>query len=55
MIFNELDFTMKYTPNGSLDRDLQREALRQQVKLAENLKLPIKISVVGSRFVFILL
>ena len=38
-----LDFTMKYTPNGSLDRDLQREALRQQVKLAENLNLPINL------------
>ena len=38
-----LDSTLKYTPNGAADRDLQRAALRTQVQLASTLNLPINL------------
>ena len=38
-----LDFTPKFTKNGTEDRDRQREALKQQVDLADKLNLPINL------------
>ena len=38
-----LDFTPKFTPNGSEDREKQKIALKKQIDLAQRLNLPINL------------